>query len=108
MLPSQNRLRAHDVASLGKKGAFLRNKYFTARYIPAARIGVAVVVSKKVYKKAVDRNALRRKVYTACIPLLPSLPALHIVIYPHIPVSTLTGIEVTQSLKELLVSGKVA
>jgi len=37
---------------------------FTLIYLPFGSIKSAVVVGKKVFKKAVDRNLLRRRVYS--------------------------------------------
>ena len=64
----------------------------------------ACVVSKKVARKAVDRNRLKRRCRAAGAALLPSLiEPLVIVIYPKIGVLTVSFTELRRSLEALLV-----
>ncbi len=63
MLKKQERLtkQAFDRSfSLGKR---LHTKELQLIYHPSPAFQAAVVVGKKVYKKAVDRNRLRRQLY---------------------------------------------
>lgn len=65
MLNKKNRISNRQlIEKLFKKGRFYKNNYFLFRFSPS--IGTnsqfAVVVSKKVAVKAVDRNHLRREI----------------------------------------------
>ena len=69
MLPSSRRLTSAEVPlilKVGKGASFgpIRVKY-TYRTGRVSTSRFAVVVSKKVLKKAVDRNRVRRRVYSA-------------------------------------------
>jgi len=79
MLPKKNRLGKNNFPRGGRGRAFA---FGSVRVFPGAA-KVAVVVSKKVSSKAVARNALRRKVYAACAPILKE-GALRfaVVVYP--------------------------
>lgn len=65
---------------------------------------VSVVVSKKVDKRAVGRNFLRRQAYTAISPLLPSLSGYDIVISVKKTGETLSVGAVQQELTPALAS----
>ncbi len=65
MLSKQNRLERKDFANLLTSKRFLNSQNFSLRFGPGSeRPRVAVSVSKKVSKLAVDRNTLRRRVYS--------------------------------------------
>lgn len=51
-----------------RTGASLRSAYLTLTYGPSPQGGVAVVVSKKVAKKAVDRHRIKRRLLTLTRP----------------------------------------
>jgi ribonuclease P protein component len=71
MLAKSRRLTAHEVREVLKNGRSLRAGSVSARYTRVVGKGkAAVVVNTKVAKRAVDRNRLRRQVFSA----LPSLP----------------------------------
>ena len=76
MVPSSNRF--HGLASLRfvhSKGKVVRGQYFALKYALNQKrqlFRIAVVVSKKVNKKAVIRNQIRRKLYE-CIRLQAQL-----------------------------------
>jgi ribonuclease P protein component len=53
---------------------------FTIYYQPASEFKVAVIVSKKVSKKAVDRNLVKRRLLHALRHTQPSLPHTNLVI----------------------------
>jgi ribonuclease P protein component len=64
-----NKYRFHGYGSLNylhRNGKTARGKLMSARFAPNARRErprFAVVVSKKVYKSAVKRNRIRRRIY---------------------------------------------
>lgn len=70
MLPKSSRLSKKEVEYVLKTGKRSSSKYFlaTVAKLPSnneERGGFAVVVSKKTAQSAVDRNKLRRRVYSA-------------------------------------------
>jgi len=66
MLPKQYRLARSDFDLVFKKGRRIRGKTFSLVVLPSenkdetSKIGI--VITKKVHKKAVDRNKLKRQV----------------------------------------------
>lgn len=60
-----------------------RSKYFTVKWVANERRHhprLAVVISKKIFKSAVKRNRIRRRVYEIARPLLGDAPAIDVVI----------------------------
>lgn len=66
MLPKQHRLDRKDFDLVFKKGRRIRGKNFSLVVLAAGgrneECKIGVVVSKKVFKKAVDRNKLKRQI----------------------------------------------
>lgn len=65
MLPKRQRLTKKEFDrffSAGKRG---HSPLFTLIHSPGDQFHGAVVVGKKVFKRAVDRNRLRRRLYNA-------------------------------------------
>lgn len=66
-----NKYRFHGYGSLKflfKNGLLTRDKLFNLRYVVNPRRQhprIAVIVSKKIYKSAVKRNRIRRRVFEA-------------------------------------------
>lgn len=65
MLKKKNRLSNSEFTSHFKTGRRQQSEYFTTVTNKADFFKAAVVVGKKVYKSAVDRNKLKRRIYTA-------------------------------------------
>ncbi|MES2966902.1 MAG: ribonuclease P protein component [Patescibacteria group bacterium] len=63
-----------------KIGRRFHTDFFTLIYSPAPMRGVAVVVGKKVFKEAVDRNTLRRRVYAAARTSLQTSTGIYLII----------------------------
>ncbi|MCL2173828.1 ribonuclease P protein component [Candidatus Saccharibacteria bacterium] len=64
---------------------------------------VAIIVSKKIFKSAVKRNRLRRRLYEIIRPLLLGAPAIDIVISVHLAAAlTATHQELAIQLLPLL------
>jgi len=63
-----------------RSGKKLRGDGFSLRYMPVttSRSRFAVVVSKKVDKRAVVRNRIRRRVYSVCEEYLDRQPPLDV------------------------------
>lgn len=83
--------RFHGHASLKyvfANGRGLRSSFFTVKYIENPNRHhprVAVVISKKVYKSAVKRNRIRRRVYEIVRPFLETASAIDIAISVYSP-----------------------
>lgn len=69
MLPKRARLTVAAFNQFFKRGRRLHGTYLTVVYTPHQAFAGSVVVGKKVYKRAVDRNRLRRQLY----PVLQAL-----------------------------------
>lgn len=65
MLPKKQRLTKKEFDTFFQSGKRIHTPYFTLVYTPHTTFHGAVVVGKKVSKKAVTRNKIRRRVYAA-------------------------------------------
>jgi ribonuclease P protein component len=63
MLPKKNRLNRVDFTDYYKKGRKLNGSVSTLVFTPAEKFIASVVVGKKVSKKAISRNRIRRLGY---------------------------------------------
>ena len=74
MLPSSRRLSTTLFDKVLKQGKFFSGSMFTIRVLKAQGMSrFSVVISKKIAKKAVERNKIRRRVYSSLNTLLPRL-----------------------------------
>ena len=64
MLPKKKRVTKELFQTVIKSGGTLSGSFFVFRYIKQKYPQYAFVVSKKIAKKAVDRNKLRRRGYS--------------------------------------------
>jgi len=65
MLPKKQRLTKKEFDTYFQSGRRFHHELFTLVYTPHEEFHGAVVVGKKVSKKAVARNKIRRRVYSA-------------------------------------------
>ena len=66
MLPKRRRLSAREVKEVMTRGRSRRASLLSAKYVAGTSpLRSSAVVSKKVAKKAVERNRLRRALYRA-------------------------------------------
>lgn len=63
MLKKQERLSRQEFSEHFARGRRIHSDLMTLIYLPADTLKASVVVSKKVAKKAHERNTLRRRVY---------------------------------------------
>ncbi len=74
MLPKSKRLTTEDFKNIrGGKTIHTPHLMFRLTPVPKGREKFAVIVSSSSYKRAVDRNLLRRRVYSALAKRLPAL-----------------------------------
>lgn len=94
MLSRDNRLNRTLFSEYFARGKRLHSEHFTVVYASAIDFKVSVVVSKKVAKKAHDRNRLKRQIY-GFVGVLSKEVALEgvFMIYPKF---TLTKLSVTE------------
>lgn len=92
MLPKHKRLSAQGVRDVLKLGRSARGSVLSVKYISGGGpFCAAVVVSKSVAKRAVDRNKLRRAVYHALgLPPTPALGRAVFFVQKKADISTLT------------------
>lgn len=80
------KFRFHGHGSLKyvfQNGQGERSRYLAVKYVDNSRrkhARLAVIISKKVYKSAVKRNLIRRRIYEMTRPILTNAPAVDIVI----------------------------
>lgn len=81
MISYKNRFHGHgSLKYLYKNGQSNRSKLFHLRYSEnkmRKNTRIAVVVSKKIFKGAVKRNRVRRRVYEAIRSILPKIEGVH-------------------------------
>lgn len=63
MLAKSQRLSRVQFSTYFKSGKRLHSDFITIVYSPHLTLHGSVVISKKVFKRAVDRNLARRRVY---------------------------------------------
>jgi ribonuclease P protein component len=63
MLKKHQRLTRSEFETYFKQGKRFHSEHLTLIYLPHSSFHAAVVVGKKVSKKAVERNHIRRRVY---------------------------------------------
>ncbi len=63
MFKKAQRLNSSLFSKFYKQGKRINNPYTTTIFTPNDQFLCAVVVGKKVYKKAYDRNRLKRRIY---------------------------------------------
>lgn len=75
MIKKQKRLSGRDITKLFEGGKTTGTPFFVARYIRelGSNTRIAVIAPKTVAKKASERNALRRKWYSAVQKLQKTL-----------------------------------
>jgi ribonuclease P protein component len=78
MLPKEKRLRSEkDIKRVYQKGSFFSLRSFNINYLPN-RLGMtrlAFVINKKVAKKAVERNSVKRLFREAFRQLYGTIPS---------------------------------
>ena len=108
MLPKTSRITRKEFPVLSKgQGIRVFSGFFSGTLYPleAKKVQVAVVVSKKVSKRAVVRNELKRKVYNAMRDILPLFPKGYaVVFYPKLEMKEVSLEDLTSEIKTSLAS----
>jgi ribonuclease P protein component len=106
MLPASHRLETSDfpAATLGRRVSFSAGTLvFKAG---SESFQAAVIVSKKVSKKSVVRNRIRRRVYAALYESLSKLPNGTCAVFPTADAATCSFTELVGSLRSAILNGK--
>lgn len=93
MLPKTKRLSAKDFKGL-KPCLLYRGSLFDISGVPSKTTKYACVISKKRIRRAVDRNKVKRRIYTTLQTITPSSP-YYIIVYPtkHIFITSLEAMK---------------
>ena len=105
MLPAENKFRTkNDVLNTMRKGNGVSSTLFTIRHLPDTNAKLAIVVSKKIDKRAVARNRIRRRIAHIMRALLEADPvnAKIVVIVKNKSINELNYDELQNELKNLL------
>ena len=99
MLPKAHRITTGEMKTLSRPITRSHQSAFTLLYFAApSDKKVAVVVSKKVSKKAVVRNRLRRQIYAHVAALLDTLPTGYYLVRVQPDISLLSSKDVREQL----------
>ncbi|MCA9361579.1 ribonuclease P protein component [Candidatus Kaiserbacteria bacterium] len=102
MLPKKKRLNRSEFNRFFVVGRRYNTPHFQLIFTSHGSFHGAVVVGKKVYKKAVLRNRLRRQVYAVLYRSQGILPLGVYIIIARGSASTLSGKEVILEVQKLL------
>lgn len=76
MIAYKNRFHGHrSLDYVYKRGSIVRGKFFNLKFTSNKKrteSRLAIVVSKKIFKSAVKRNLLRRRLYAVIGPRIPN------------------------------------
>ncbi len=101
MLPKAKRLTKQEFNGGG--GKRLPFRFGSIRVTPSDALKVSVVVSKKISKRAVDRNKIRRRVYAGVREVFRAgEPKKSFVVYPNKEILSATFRDVVRALSESL------
>lgn len=103
MLPARNRIAASLFKALSK-GTIERGSFFDVRSSTDPTCNtykVAVVVKASLFRSAVLRNKVRRKIYTAILPAVISKKG-YFVVYPKKEVLYASLAQLEQAFRDLL------
>ena len=103
MLPKKNRVNKKLVEKIFKEGAFIGSHYLGLKYIlnkNATSPQISFIVPKKVEKKAVRRNSLRRRGYLILEKYFKKIPNGFSGIFIFNKTSTI--LEIENEIKKIL------
>ena len=83
MFSNEYRLRANKtIAQVFNRGKYIHGKHLLIKYLPNRKENcrIAISVSTKLFKRAVDRNLIKRKIRETVRPRLNTLPNVDLLI----------------------------
>ena len=102
MLSKSNRIPRKSFGPLVGSRKYYNSDHFSLRIASSEGVRVAVSVSKKVSKKAVIRNRIRRRVYSVVRGILPYLSSRLFLLIAKPGVEKVTGQVLQNELAALL------
>lgn len=102
MLPKNNRLTHSEFPTFARSATKKSSDNLFINYTPGDNFKAGVVVSKKVSKKAVDRNRMRRVLYSILAQNKPMLPQGMYVVRVKNTASEVSAIDLKKELRRLL------
>ena len=107
MLPRSQRLSVAYFNQVMEKGRVTHSPLFLLRFLKTDSAGqtrIAAVAPQKIFKKAVQRNKLRRQMYEAVRPLYADVrPQLHVVIFAKAIAATADQATLKKEIKDIFV-----
>lgn len=113
MLPKRARVDTNTFEQIMKNGRVIHTPHFSFRYIlPVASasvqdtsVRISAVATKKIFKTAVARHAITRKIYRAVreIGLQLTFPPLHLVVFAKVGAEKISFEEMVLEIKNCLV-----
>lgn len=99
MPPKRERLIKKDFSLLSHK-KIIRGSLFDLGYLKSEKIKVGCVISKKILKRAVDRNKLKRKIYNSFSLCKPVKPYIYL-FYPKREALYTSNLELKNKISEI-------
>ena len=109
MLPASKRLSVPLFATVLAKGSIVHSPLFTARIMKTAGPSrFSAVISKKIAKTAVERNKLRRRIYSGVGSLIAKLkPGFHVLLMAKPPLTKASLPNIALDLESLFVKSSL-
>ncbi len=108
MLSSKDRLRSREVREVFEKGKRRTAPTFSIIFLPSTdRTAFAVTVSKKTAKNAVDRNKIRRRIYSILSKIKNFKTKVHAVFVPRKEILKTPFDVLEKEIKESLVRATI-
>jgi ribonuclease P protein component len=99
MLPKSKRMSQKEVDLVFSSGKYFKNKLFSGKYIKSTTFKASIAPPKKVFKTAVERNKVKRRVFSAISHTSP-LPKVSIVVIPEKNLINIGFLEVSTVLQD--------
>lgn len=106
MLPKYLKLKKIDFEYFFKVGEKISNKYFLVIKVKNEEKKFSVIPSSKEFKKAVERNRVKRRVYSIIRLNLEKIPQGLYIILPKKTAFNIEFKELEKNLLELLINKK--
>lgn len=102
MLPKNSRISRKEFPNLLKSSSFYHSPHFSLRVAHSTKPQIAVSVSKKISKKATDRNTVRRKTYSVIYKYLKRLKPKMMLFVAKKGADNIKGVNLEKEIDNLL------
>lgn len=101
MIKKNSKLKSLDFKDFNQKNLkTINSQYFRSFYVQKDSLRLAVIISKKVYKKAVDRNKAKRRVYSAIRDIDIKKPGFYKVVITQ-KINLVNFVEIKKDLQKI-------